>query len=141
MKGRRTSLPRGSEVQVNPQNPAIQAAQDDAVLPLLEALGSELKLRIEKGDLNEMSLVALSKELRSLLVAIRRPNSTLIFAGAPALPQPRSEAGRANRLSKGARGPERESLRVSQRRALEKLDLGENVNGHDPDMTSVKSDA
>lgn len=99
-RGRRP-IPR--EIQLNPQTNGVQDSVDGIALTLLDELKTAIKKRIEAGDLKSLTLLSLTKELRGLLHAIKKPASTLNYMNAPQIPQlPSNQTIRERALKAGA---------------------------------------
>lgn len=119
-RGKRPGI--GHELQINPQAVKVQEAVDETALLLLDTIKDALKEKIRTGDFSKLSLTALTKELRGLLFAIKKPASTLNYMVAPA---PQSIAvGRRDTAFKEGVAQDRERMLESQKNFLDRNESG-----------------
>ena len=104
-------------------DPAVQAAQDRAVMQVIELLEREISAKVKDGDeLKKMSLPDLFKELRELIKAAKKSAPGIVFAVPPSLPQVLpAQDSRLRTISAAADHPEdRQALLESQQRYLDR---------------------
>ena len=130
MRGRRSKPGAPArELQINPQDPEVQAAQDKAVTLVLHTLESEIQKRIKSGKgLDRMSLPDLLRELRDLIKASKKSTPAFMMAMAPSqaqIPVDRRQ-GRDEMLTDAVNRPvEHQNLLEAQEQLLQRKDRGE----------------
>lgn len=126
MRGRRPkSDAPARELQINPQDPAVQEAQDKAVTLVLNVLEGEIRKRLKSNkSLDRMSLPDLLRELREIIKASKKHTPAFMMAMAPVQPQlPVDRRPRDQMLTEAVDRPiQREAVLEAQEHLLRRKD-------------------